>query len=73
MGTASGTILGGRYPLCITPTGRFPRQGASPARHVAVVDTPYNPAEYRSLEEVSRQRLDEIEHFFVSYNQREGR
>jgi inorganic pyrophosphatase len=42
-------------------------------RLVAVVETPYNPAEYRSLDEVSRQRLDEIEHFFVSYNEMEGR
>jgi inorganic pyrophosphatase len=42
-------------------------------RLVAVVETPYNPAEFHSLEEVSQQRLDEIEHFFVSYNQMEGR
>src|SRR5215475_14505888 len=42
-------------------------------RLVAVVETPYNPAEFRSLEEVDRRRLDEIEHFFVSYNQMEGR
>ena len=42
-------------------------------RLVAVVETPYNPAEYRSLNEVSQQRLDEVEHFFVSYNQLEGR
>ena len=42
-------------------------------RLIAVVETPYNPAEYRSLDEVSGQRLDEIEHFFVSYNQMEGR
>jgi inorganic pyrophosphatase len=42
-------------------------------RLVAVVETPYNPAEFHSLEEVSRQRLDEVEHFFVSYNEMEGR
>jgi inorganic pyrophosphatase len=42
-------------------------------RLVAVVETPYNRAEYRSLDEVSRQRLEEIEHFFVSYNEMEGR
>ncbi|HEY7308630.1 MAG TPA: inorganic diphosphatase [Gemmataceae bacterium] len=42
-------------------------------RLVAVVETPYNPAELHALEEVSRQRLDEIEHFFVSYNYMEGR
>jgi inorganic pyrophosphatase len=42
-------------------------------RLIAIVETPYNPAEYRSLDEVSRQRLDEIEHFFTSYNEMEGR
>jgi inorganic pyrophosphatase len=42
-------------------------------RFIAVVETPYNPAEFHSLEEVNRQRLDEIQHFFVSYNQMEGR
>jgi inorganic pyrophosphatase len=42
-------------------------------RLVAVVETPYNPPEYHSLEDVSRQRLEEIEHFFVSYNEMEGR
>src|SRR5262245_22831573 len=42
-------------------------------RLVAVVETPYNPAEYRSLDEVSRQRLTEIEHFFIAYNEVEGR
>jgi inorganic pyrophosphatase len=41
-------------------------------RLVAVVETPYNPAEFRSLEEVGRQQLDEIEHFFVSYHHMEG-
>ncbi len=42
-------------------------------RLVAVVETPYNPAAYHSLDEVNGQRLDEIEHFFVSYNEMEGR
>jgi inorganic pyrophosphatase len=42
-------------------------------RLIAVVETPYNPAEFYSLEEVNEQRLDEIEHFFVSYNEMEGR
>jgi inorganic pyrophosphatase len=42
-------------------------------RLIAVLETPYNPAEYRSLAEVPRQRLAEIEHFFISYNQVEGR
>jgi inorganic pyrophosphatase len=42
-------------------------------RLVAVVETPYNPAQYRSLEDVRAEWLDEIEQFFVSYNQQEGR
>jgi len=42
-------------------------------RLVAVVETPYNPPEVRSLTELSKQRLDEIEHFFASYNAMEGR
>ncbi len=42
-------------------------------RLVAVVETPYNPPEVRSLTELSEQRLTEIEHFFESYNAIEGR
>src|SRR5438552_3284376 len=42
-------------------------------RLFAVAETPSNPAPYRSLEQVSRQLLDEIEHFFICYNQMEGR
>src|SRR5262249_10528841 len=42
-------------------------------RLVATVETPYNPAEFHTLEDVNRQRLDEIEHFFISYNSMEGR
>jgi inorganic pyrophosphatase len=42
-------------------------------RLVAVAETPYNPAEFRSLGDVHPQRLDEIEYFFVSYNRMEGR
>ena len=42
-------------------------------RLVAVVETPYNPAEFHSLDAVGRERLDEVEHFFVSYNDAEGR
>lgn len=42
-------------------------------RLIAVVETPYNPAPCQSLDEVSRQRLEEIENFFISYNQAEGR
>lgn len=42
-------------------------------RLLAVLDTPYNPPEIRSLDELDKQRLEEIEHFFISYNEMEGR
>jgi inorganic pyrophosphatase len=42
-------------------------------RLIGVVETPYNPPEVRSLNDLGKQRLDEIEHFFVSYNEMEGR
>jgi inorganic pyrophosphatase len=42
-------------------------------RLLGVVETPYNPPEVRSLDELHKQRVDEIEHFFTSYNEMEGR
>ncbi|HWB00200.1 MAG TPA: inorganic diphosphatase [Pirellulales bacterium] len=42
-------------------------------RLIATIATSCNPAEYESLKQVSRQRLDEIEDFFVAYNAIEGR
>lgn len=42
-------------------------------RLVAVVETPCNPPRYHSLGEMDRHVLDEIEHFFVTYNEAEGR
>lgn len=42
-------------------------------RLVAVVETPFNPAEFETLDDVSGQRVDEIEHFFVAYNEVEGK
>ena len=42
-------------------------------RLVAVIETEYNPPLFRSLDELGDSRLQEIEHFFVSYNQMEGR
>jgi inorganic pyrophosphatase len=42
-------------------------------RLVAVVETPYNPAAFRKLFELGETRLGEIEHFFVAYNDMEGR
>lgn len=42
-------------------------------RLVAVIETPYNPPAFHTLEEMNPQDLIEIEHFFVSYNQMEGR
>jgi inorganic pyrophosphatase len=42
-------------------------------RLLGVVETRYNPPEVRSIEELHKQRFDEIEHFFISYNKMEGR
>ena len=37
-------------------------------RLIAVIQTPYHPPPVESLEDLEPQRLNEIEHFFVSYN-----
>jgi inorganic pyrophosphatase len=42
-------------------------------RLVATLVTPYNPPEMASLLDLGATRLSEIEHFFVSYNEAEGR
>jgi inorganic pyrophosphatase len=42
-------------------------------RLVGVIETPYNPPEIHSLEEFGDERVDEVVHFFVAYNQAEGR
>lgn len=42
-------------------------------RLVTVIETPYNPPMFHSLQEINSQFLEEIEHFFISYNQMEGR
>ncbi|HEX4132314.1 MAG TPA: inorganic diphosphatase [Pirellulales bacterium] len=42
-------------------------------RLIAVVETPFNPAEYESLDQLHDQRIEELEHFFIAYNEVEGR
>jgi inorganic pyrophosphatase len=42
-------------------------------RLIATVETHYNRPDMYTLEDVGEARLDEIEHFFISYNQAEGR
>jgi len=42
-------------------------------RLIAVVETRFNPAEFHSLDELDKQRVNEIERFFVNYNEVEGR
>ena len=42
-------------------------------RLVAVVETPYNPPAFHTLQELSPQCLAEVEHFFIAYNHMEGR
>jgi len=70
------------FPGCIVPArliGIFEAEQTQAGktihndRFVAVIETPYNPPAFRSLEELHPQALAEIEHFFISYNQIEGR
>jgi inorganic pyrophosphatase len=70
------------FPGCVVPARLLgvleaeQTEGGETVRNdrlVAVAETPYNPAKFRSLEEVSGQLLDEIEQFFISYNTQEGR
>ena len=70
------------FPGCVVPARLIgvleaeQTEGGKTVRNdrlVATVETPYNQAAYRALDEVGGQRLREIEHFFVSYNQMEGR
>jgi inorganic pyrophosphatase len=42
-------------------------------RLVAAPQTPTNPPAFRTLGDLGPARLDEIEHFFVSYNEVQGR
>lgn len=42
-------------------------------RLLGVLETPYNPPEVIDISGVHPHRLDEIEHFFISYNQMEKR
>jgi inorganic pyrophosphatase len=42
-------------------------------RLIGVVETPHNPPAVRTLDELDDSRIGEIEHFFVSYNEVEGR
>jgi len=42
-------------------------------RLIGMLDTKYNPAEFHSLKDLSKSQVDEIEHFFISYNTMEGR
>ena len=42
-------------------------------RLLGVIDTEHNPPAFRSAEEIEGQRIAEIEHFFKSYNEMEGR
>jgi inorganic pyrophosphatase len=42
-------------------------------RLVGAVETPYNRPDLHSLDDLGKSRLDEIEHFFISYNEAEGR
>jgi inorganic pyrophosphatase len=70
------------FPGCIVPArligvieARQTAEGKTTRndRLIAVLETPLNRPEIRSLEEWGETRLAELEHFFISYNQMEGR
>ena len=42
-------------------------------RLIGVVETEFNEPEFHSLDDLGQQRLDEIQHFFESYNEMEGK
>ena len=42
-------------------------------RLLGVLETPYNPSELGDVSDLHAHRIDEIEHFFKSYNEMEGR
>jgi inorganic pyrophosphatase len=42
-------------------------------RLIGAVETRYNQPEVRALGELGKATLDELEHFFISYNEAEGR
>jgi inorganic pyrophosphatase len=42
-------------------------------RLIAVLDTKRNPATIHSLKDLDPKRLDELERFFIAYNEEEGR
>jgi inorganic pyrophosphatase len=42
-------------------------------RLIGAAQTPANPPAFDCLEDLGAERLDEIEHFFVSYNEAQGR
>ncbi|MGZ6041862.1 MAG: inorganic diphosphatase [Asticcacaulis sp.] len=42
-------------------------------RLLGVLETPQNPPELFDISEMHPRRLDDIEHFFISYNEKEGR
>jgi inorganic pyrophosphatase len=70
------------FPGCVVPARLIgiieaeQTQGGKTVRNdrlVAVIETPYNPPAFQTLLELSPQCLAELEHFFISYNQMEGR
>ncbi len=42
-------------------------------RLLSVIETDYNPAEMRDIDDIHPHHIDEIVHFFTAYNQMEGR
>jgi inorganic pyrophosphatase len=71
--TFPGCLVGARLLGVLEAEQREKVESTRNDRLVATVVTPYNPAELASLLDLGAPRLSEIEHFFVSYNEQEGR
>ncbi len=72
-GTFCGCVLGVRLLGVLEAEQTEKGETVRNDRLIGVVETPYNKPEVRSLLEVAGTRLDDLEHFFVSYNRAEGR
>jgi inorganic pyrophosphatase len=71
---AIGCIVSVRL-LGVLKADQTERDGKTIPNHrlLGVVETEFNPPEFHSLEDLGQQRLDEIAHFFKSYNEIEGK
>jgi inorganic pyrophosphatase len=71
--TFPGCLVTARLLGVLRATQRDGRKLVRNDRLVAVAVTPVNRPAYKSIDDLAKDRLNEIEHFFVSYNRAQGR